>query len=558
MSSNRESGAGRRLRTLILWRLFVSALLLVATWFWGGGFFSADPLAAFGAFAPPFLAIAILTVAYVLAVQVDSHYGLQARAQFFFDLVLVTWLVVETGEITSPYITLYIVLISTSSLFVRPRETLLLSALCALTLSAIPLATGGWLFGPDRSTVETSKAIQIVGFNVTAFLVVGMLAARLADRRSSGEQLREAARSLANLKALHERIVESIRSGLVTANLDGTIYTFNSAASEITGLRADEMVGKPLSSVFAGFEQALKEAESGDFEDTSLRFECGFETSEGFSLRLGYNIAPLFSEDGERSGLIVTFQDLTEIRLMEETARRKDRLAALGRVAAGLAHEIRNPLGAMRGSIQVLKTGLPPDSGQAGLMDIVIRESDRLNNIITNFLLYARPRVINFSQTDVREAIEDTMALLEHAPDRLPSHELRAVLPSEPLTLLADPTQLKQIFWNLARNSIQAMKGGGTFTIEAEQAGGERVRILFSDTGAGMSSEQVEQLFEPFSESTTGGTGLGLSIVYQIVRDHNGSINVRSAEGKGTTITVEFPNGRRSGPLTDLPDDDLQ
>jgi two-component system sensor histidine kinase PilS (NtrC family) len=546
----------KKLRTLITWRLFVSLILLVSTWLWSGGLSASEPLAMFARFALPFLIIGGLSAVYFAAVHFNRRYGYQVRAQFFFDVVLITWLVWETGDISSPYITLYIVLISTASLFVTPRETLLFSAVCALALATMPVIAGAGFMTVGSSAVETSKAVQIVGFNVVAFLVVGMLASRLAERKFSGEELKETARSLASLRAVHERIVESIRSGLITADLDGRIYTFNKAASEITGFAPAEMVGKHASVLLENFDEAVRRAGFGDADEPGLRFECDLVSADGFALRLGYNIAPLFSERGEKSGLIVTFQDLTDIRLMEESARRKDRLAALGRVAAGLAHEIRNPLGAVRGSIQVLKSGMSPDSSQAGLMDIVIRESDRLNDIISNFLLYARPRAGNFSEVDVREAIRDTMVLLEHSPDKTGAHVFEAVMPEEPLILTADPTQLKQIFWNLARNSLQAMREGGTFSIEASDAG-ERVRIVFSDTGCGMSAEQVEKLFEPFSESTTGGTGLGLSIVYQIVRDHNGSIAVRSREGNGTSITVDLPAGRRSVQLTDLPDDDF-
>jgi two-component system sensor histidine kinase PilS (NtrC family) len=211
-----------------------------------------------------------------------------------------------------------------------------------------------------------------------------------------------------------------------------------------------------------------------------------------------------------------------------------------------LAHEIRNPLGAMRGAIQVLQSQTPPESAQASLMEIILRESDRLNKIITNFLTYARPRVSNFSEIDVREALEDTFTLLKHSPDISKNHVLEAVLPEKPVIISADPTQLKQIFWNLARNSIQAMSDTGTLKITLERIGKDRIRILFEDTGSGMPPEQVEQLFEPFSTSTTGGTGLGLSIVYQIIRDHNGSINVRSRESEGTTITIELPTEFRA------------
>jgi two-component system sensor histidine kinase PilS (NtrC family) len=199
----------------------------------------------------------------------------------------------------------------------------------------------------------------------------------------------------------------------------------------------------------------------------------------------------------------------------------------------------------MRGAIQVLESKMPPESLQSGLMDIILKESDRLNTIITNFLGYARPMAATFTETDVREAIKDTIALLRHSPDVLEHHILTEKLGSDPVMVIADGSQLKQIFWNLARNALQAMPDGGELTIGVETIPNKRIRIIFEDTGTGMSSDQVEQLFEPFSNSTTGGTGLGLSIVYQIVRDHNGVINVRSREGEGTTITVELPTENR-------------
>ncbi|MDH3530310.1 MAG: ATP-binding protein, partial [Acidobacteriota bacterium] len=251
--------------------------------------------------------------------------------------------------------------------------------------------------------------------------------------------------------------------------------------------------------------------------------------------------SPLFSEDGEKTGLIITFQDLTEIRSMEESVRRKDRLAAVGRVAAGLAHEIRNPLGAMRGAIQILESKTKKDSSQANLMEIILRESDRLNGIITNFLKYARPRAANFAEVDVCEAITDTITLLQHAPDVSREITVKADIPDEPVSINADVSQLKQIFWNLARNSIQALDGNGNLTVALKMLENNRIRIVFSDDGCGMPPEQVEQLFEPFSTSTTGGTGLGLSIVYQIVRDHNGTINISSKKNSGTRITIELP-----------------
>jgi two-component system sensor histidine kinase PilS (NtrC family) len=517
-------------------------LILVASWIWNSGrlklSFDDFPRGLFFVF----LISVGLTIAYFFILRLSRNYALQVRIQFFFDSLLITWLVWRTGDLTSPYITLYIVLISIASVFLTARETILTAAICVFLFTILSVLVSAGTLNSFGVTPSAEKIVQIIGFNGGALLLVGLLAARLSDRHASGEQLREATRTLTSLRLLHERIIESIRSGLITTDLDGNIYTFNAAASEITGYKSEEMIGKSIASLFSNIESSMSMSlETSDTGEQPPRFEADLITPEGFAVRVGYGISPLFSEEGETTGLIITFQDLTEIRTMEESVRRKDRLAAVGRVAAGLAHEIRNPLGAMRGAIQVLDSQTPRGSSQASLMEIILRESDRLNKIITNFLTYARPRVSNFSEIDVREAIGDTVLLLKHSPDVKENHKLETILPRNPVMLSADPTQLKQIFWNLARNALFAMPDGGILKVETEKIAFNRVRIVFSDTGCGMSPGQVERLFEPFSDSTTGGTGLGLSIVYQIIRDHNGTINVRSRENEGTTITVELP-----------------
>ena len=547
----------QKLQTLIVGRLIVIFLLLVTSWIWYSG---SVQLSLDNFPEGPFLVFVVsvgLTALYFLLSRVVPFLDWQTRTQFLIDALLITWLVWKTGDLTSPYITLYIVLIGVSSVFLRPRATFLMAVICVAFFSLLGIMTGLAVIEPSGPAQTAPRIIQIVSFHVIAFLVVGLLASRLSERLTSGEQLIEATKSLANLQALHERIVESIRSGLITTDLDGKIYTVNAAATEITGYRPDEMRGRSIFSLFGNIKQAIQISLDVSDAEQPPRFETDLVTPEGFAVRIGFNISLLYSEDNERSGLIITFQDLTEIRSMEESIKRKDRLAAVGRVGAGLAHEIRNPLGAMRGAIQVLQSNTPPDSVQADLMNIILRESDRLNSIITNFLSYAKPKVGSFSEIDTCEAIRDTVKLLRHSPDVTDKHRLQEVLPRHPVFVSADPTQLKQVFWNLARNSINAMPNGGELKIKLEIVPNNRVQIVFEDTGVGMSPEQVERLFEPFSNSTSGGTGLGLSIVYQIIRDHDGVINVRSFEGEGTTITVVLPRASQQQTTADNANGDI-
>jgi two-component system sensor histidine kinase PilS (NtrC family) len=539
-----ESGrtVGSKLGWLIAGRLVTAFVLSVFGTIWTR---TGEPQHTINKSLGLLTVVACLTIVYALLFRLSKKIVAQARFQLALDGLLISWLVWNSSVIQSPYIALYIVIIAVSSLFLGPRGALITSVGCAVAFTACALAITGVL-GPTPSANlvngSLSQTVQWVGLFDVAFLVVGLLSARLAERQTRSDvRLQAAKQSLASLRALHERIVASIRSGLVTTDLSGRIYTFNAAAQEITGYEETAIRGQDASILFGDVKEHIAETLAAlQHGETSPRFETSCTTAEGMHLRLGFSIAPLSSEAGDTTGMVITFQDLTQVRSLEETSRRQDRLAAIGRMAASIAHEIRNPLAAMRGSIQMLRSEMDNDSSQAELMEIILRESDRLNRIITDFLSYARPRSLTQARVDVGDLLHQTFALLRHSPEIGPNQAITEELPREPIFAEADEGQLKQVFWNLARNALQAMPEGGTLRATLARNSNDRLRIAFSDTGRGMSPDQVEHLFEPFS-STTGGTGLGLSIVYQIIRDHGGTINVRSREGQGTTITVELP-----------------
>jgi two-component system sensor histidine kinase PilS (NtrC family) len=537
--------AGSKLGWLIAGRLAVALLLSVVGTLWTGAGESINKSLGL------LTIVACLTILYALIFRLYKNILFQARFQLTIDVLLVTWLVWDSSVIQSPYLALYIVIIAVSSLFLGPREAVVKSVGCAVAFTACALQITGLAGQSDPRKLVSgslSQTIQWVGFFDVSFLVVGLLSARLAERQSRSDvRLLAATQSLANLRALHERIVASIRSGLVTTDLDGRIFSFNAAAQEITGYQEETIRGKDASILFGELKEHIAETlRAREKGETAPRFESNCPTSEGMRLRLGYSISPLSSESGQTTGMVITFQDLTQVRSLEETSRRQDRLAAIGRMAASIAHEIRNPLAAMRGSIQMLRSEMDNDSSQTELMEIILRESDRLNQIITDFLSYARPRSLIQARVDVGDLLHQTFALMRHSPEIGANQSIVEELPKEPLFAEADEGQLKQVFWNLARNALQAMPQGGTLRATLDRNSNNRLRIAFSDTGRGMSPDQVEHLFEPFS-STTGGTGLGLSIVYQIIRDHGGTINVRSREGQGTTITVELPVAATNG-----------
>ena len=540
-----QTPLGARLWWLISGRAAAVIVLLLAGVAWKWSALGHGLVTSLGVVAPIIFTVIGLTIGYCAARLLWKNYLAQARFQFLADVVLVTWLVWTTGNVNSPYAALYVVIISIASLFVGPRGAMITSIGSAAAFNACALLalSGVGPFAAHGVTGESiANTIQYVGLSDVSFLVVGLLAAKLADRQTRSDvQLAAATRSLADLRALHERIVESIRSGVITTDLQGHIYTFNAAAEEITGYKAADVRGQDASIFFGDMTRQIADSMTAAATGkVSPRFQADCLTPDGLALRLGFSIAPLAGESGETSGMVITFQDLTDIRALEETSRRQDRMAAVGRLAASIAHEIRNPLAAMRGSIQMLRSEMDGDTEQAQLMEIILRESDRLNKIVADYLNYARPRPAELKNVDISALVAETFKLLRNSAELSDGHALEEDLPNRPAIVSGDPEQLKQVCWNIARNAMKSMPDGGKFSVSLTEVDGNRLRLSFSDTGCGMTPEQVDRLFEPFT-STTGGTGLGLSIVYQIIRDHSGTINVRSLQGEGTTITIELP-----------------
>jgi two-component system sensor histidine kinase PilS (NtrC family) len=493
------------------------------------------------------LATVVLSIFYFAALQSRLGQRTQAYIQFSFDVCLVTWLVYRTGDVESPFLALYLVIIFAAcallgrtgvSLVGASAGTLYVS-IGVLAMSRIFPRAVGW---PPYERGHLSWTEFMFSLNLVAIFAVAILSSQLAERiRRSETQLANATKDLADYRLFNDRIIESMRSGLVTTDLLGHITTFNRAAEEITGYHAADVRGQNVFSIFGDIEKQIEAGLESIRTRTRLpRFDIGCKTADGREIHLGFSVAPLVDEIDNSRGYVLTFQDLTEVMELEREVRRQERLAALGKMAAGLAHEIRNPLASMRGSVQVLASELSFSQDQSQLMQIVLRESDRLNRIVSDFLTYARPPKIERSVIESSGLLSETIALLRNSPELLPDHLIRENYPSDPVYYQADPNQIRQIFWNLARNAIKAMPHGGELRVALDARPKRDVTIAFSDTGEGMSREQRERLFEPFN-SSSGGTGLGMAIVYQLVRDHNGKIIVDSDTGKGTRIAIRLP-----------------
>jgi two-component system sensor histidine kinase PilS (NtrC family) len=401
-----------------------------------------------------------------------------------------------------------------------------------------------WMSVRPLSLPFRSTAQYIVALNLFGFFAVAMLSGSLAERvRSAESRVEQASTEIADLQALNQHVIDSLPSGLVTTDRAQRILTFNHAAEGITGLALPDIVGHPLAEVMQlppRIVSALERGLDGDTRRTEFRFRRPHGNGD---IDLGVSVAHLETPGG-RAGFLVTFQDVTEVKRLEREVRMKQRLAAVGEMAAGIAHEIRNPLASMSGSMQMLRQELSLSGDQAQLMDIVLKESDRLNQTIKSFLAYARPQRAPSTRLDLRTLVTETAMLLRNGPDVGERHAVSLAVAGGEVPFEGDESQVRQVLWNLATNALRAMPQGGELTLGARlerMADGPPQAILeVSDCGVGMAPEELEVIFQPFRGKFGKGTGLGLAIVHRLVTDYGGRIEVQSRLGEGTTFTVRF------------------
>jgi two-component system sensor histidine kinase PilS (NtrC family) len=395
-------------------------------------------------------------------------------------------------------------------------------------------------FAPPLVVLPVSRVLFTVGLNVFGFMAVAALTGYLAEGlRRTGAQLEEASTQLADLQAFNQHVIDSLTSGLATSDTRGRVLTFNRAAESITGIGAAEAVGRDVAIVLqlpAVFRDVLAPDTARKGKE---RHEYGFHRPDGRQIELGMMSAPLITPRGE-SGFLFTFQDVTELKKKDREARVQQRLAAVGEMAAGIAHEIRNPLASMAGSIQILRDELPLTSEQSQLMDIVLRESDRLNDTIRSFLAFARPQRNAMVDLDLRLILRDTARLLKNNSDVTDRHTVIVDEPPDAVMYRADEAQIKQIVWNLATNGLRAMPSGGELRLYVRATATE-ASVGVQDEGVGIAPEDMDGIFQPFRGGFARGTGLGLSIVHRIASDYGGAVRVASEKGKGTKVEVALP-----------------
>ncbi len=492
----------------------------------------------------PFLAVIIawysVAVFFLLLLHWWNDQRVQARLQILTDLVFATAVIYVTGGIDTLFNFIYPLIIIMAAIML-PVVWAFLTACFAFVLygAVIELSYFGVIrsFGvthPDETALQAAILVNLV-----AYVAVAYLTSRLVSKlRIVKGKLEEASGALESLQVLHERIIDSMTSGVISTDLQGHIAVVNPAGARMLGRTQQELIGIPLSDVFGETLPSVG----------GLRGEVRYQRpdeAKSEQKTFGIGVCSLRSGEGEVQGQLYTFTDLTEIRRLERELQMRDRLAAVGRLASGIAHEIRNPLTAIAGSAQMLgeSSGLADDELQ--LLKIVRRESERLNQIVTDFLSYSRDQRCRLAPQPIAPLLEDTMRLLENRPECLGGPiRIECDIPFSDWRAMLDANRVKQVFWNISDNAFRAMAAGGTLRVRLWVDGGS-VYVSFADTGIGMKREQMEAIFEPFHSGFANSTGLGLAMVYQIMQAHEGSVTVESHPGKGSTFTLQFKRAIR-------------
>lgn len=555
--THREEGlpgdreTSRRLRRLVFYRVLGALFLLLYTLYYDLSGSDILPPAAFRILYCVTGGLFLLSLlSYLLSPFIRSP-EFHIRLQCLGDIFLITVLVYGTGGAGSVYAVLYSLVIIYAVLFLGRQGGLLTASMSTIFYGVIlnleyhgvflpPAGPGG---GLEHSGDFIFSRLLIYG---VSFFVIAFLASFVVEQeKRTRNLLSEKEDAFGRLDLLYRSIVESVDTGIMTVDREGRIKSFNSSAERITGFSFSAIRDLPLDNLFPGMTGFFGEEGAAPRGRPHNRFEKRFVLGDKGEAVLGFSLSPLVEPAGGTNiGRIIIFQDLTAVKEMEKEVERTRRLALVGEMAAVLAHEIRNPLSSISGSVQILKRDLHPDRGTEKLMDIISRGKDQLEALLRDFLLLARPGMGEITAVDPEILLESVIDSLRYGPDWNDRIELASRHEGKG-SLAGRMSELRQVFTNILQNALQAMPEGGTLTVmtrnvDGEPAGGG-LEIAVSDTGSGIEEERMEKIFEPFYTTKERGTGLGLAIVNRIVSGHGGRVWISSRIGKGTTVTVRLP-----------------
>jgi len=532
--AGRETGPARGLLTLIRGRLVVAALALPL-----GLLLRAEaPAEAPAVFMGAGLAVAVLSVVYELAARSRRALTAQVFAQMSADLLLVTLLATQTGGRSSQFVLFYVLVVLTGGLLARLPGGLFGAVGAGAGYLFLPALTRG-LGGAADAALEPALPASML---VTFVLIVGVLAGALGRRvRAASDDLERTTRELDRVRVDNDVILRHLATGVLTVDAAGTVAYLNPAAEQVLGLRTAELRGRMVDDAFPERLRRLRESVRETLERGAAlsRLELTARTARDQELVLGVTTNVLRHE-GAVTGVVAVFQDLTNVRDMERRARRNETLAEVGALAAGIAHELRNGLNPISGSVEYLQRELKPEGENAVLMGLIVRECTRLNRFVTDLLNYARERDLVLEPLDLGTHLGELCDSLRRDA-RCGGMRVVPVAPDAAVWLRGDGEQLRQVWLNLVNNALDAMADGGTLTVSWRPAPGGRAVVEFADEGTGMSPEHLPRVGEPFFTTKPGGTGLGVAIAQRIVERHGGTLVFESAPGRGTVARVSLP-----------------
>jgi two-component system sensor histidine kinase PilS (NtrC family) len=479
------------------------------------------------------------TIAFALFMRREKTKNLSflIYTQTTADALIITGIIYITGGGESGFTPLYILAILESGVMLERKGGLTAATVCSIYYALLLNLQHFWVIPSvsARLPYYGNVLIYTLLFYILAFYMAGYLTGYLAEEvRNRGRELIQTKEDYNRLEAFNRDVIQSMMTGLLTINPKDQITFLNRSGEGILRIKAAEYKGRPIKDLFPGFKENFREG-------LRSRMETTVEKSDGTQIRLGLSISPLKDHRGNKVGQIIIFQDLTLIKEMEESMRKSEMMATIGQLAAGIAHEIRNPLASISGAIQLLKEEKEGGESSHRLMEIVLAESGRLNRLITDFLLYAQPPKLNKKKVDIAALVDSTLEVFSRSPQWTQGIKLAKIMGPQ-ITITADPQQLEQVLWNLFINAVDAMEGKGLLDIRAQKDGeGKMVTLVISDTGKGIAAKDIKKIFDPFFTTKDGGSGLGLSIVHKIIETHGGTIDVESRHNRGTTFTLTLP-----------------
>lgn len=462
----------------------------------------------------------------------------QVAVQLVADLVLVAWLSAQTGGRDSQFVLFFALVVIMGGVLGRLPGGLLAAAGACVAFLAQPWITG-WLGVPQVAAPAQPRPEMLVAF----LTMVGVLAGVLGDRvhRTRGD-LERTARELDRVRIDNDVVLRHLATGVFTVDSAGVVGYLNPAAEQVLGARVMETRGRHVSVALPERLSALRDIvlETLQSHRGRARAELLMRTASGRPLPVGISTNVLMHQD-EMTGVVAVFQDLTEVRDMERRARRNETLAEVGALAAGIAHELRNGLKPIAGSVEYLQRELQLEGEEAQLIDLIARESNRLNKFVTDLLSYSRERDLGLVPMDLDEQLRDLVNALAHDPRRGTGVQVRLEGGPGSAWVSIDPEQMQQVWLNLASNAMEAMGDKGTFTVRWSVSADGAVVVDLMDSGSGIAAEDLPRVGEPFFTTKRGGTGLGLAIAQRIVERHGGVLTLESEAGRGTTARVQLP-----------------